>query len=104
MIALRTIDLRNDFKKVSDLVNSGEKILISRPRNKNLVVLSESEYNKLEKAQRNTMYYSMIDESVLQVAEGKSISFTIDELDAMESMSSDELQSYVVNKRKGTAR
>jgi len=101
MIALRTIDLRNDFKKVSDLVNSGEKILISRPRNENLVVLSEREYNKLEKAQRNTMYYSMIDESMLQVAEGKSISFTIDELDAMENMSSEDVHTFVAKKRKG---
>ena len=50
MIVLRTVDLRNDFKKVSDIVNSGERVLIARPRNQNLVILSEYEYNKLEKA------------------------------------------------------
>jgi len=50
MIVLRTVDLRNDIKRVSELVNSGEKVLIARPRNQNLVILSERDYNKLEKA------------------------------------------------------
>ena len=50
MIILRTVDLRNGFKRVSQIINSGEKVLLVRPHNKNLVVLSESEYNMLEKA------------------------------------------------------
>ena len=103
MIALRTSDLRNDFKRVSDMVTSGEKVLIARPRNENLVVLSEREYNELEKARQNTKYYTMLDESTLQVAEGKTISFTIDELEAIEDMSSDELKTFVGNKRKRAA-
>ena len=40
MIALKSVDMRNDFKKISDLVSSGEKVLISRPRNENFVVIS----------------------------------------------------------------
>jgi len=103
MIALRTSDLRNDFKRVSDMVTSGEKVLIARPRNENLVVLSEREYNELEKVRQNTKYYTMLDESTLQVAEGKTISFTIDELEAIEDMSSDELKTFVGNKRKRAA-
>lgn len=53
MIALKTVDLRNDFKKVSDIVTSGERVLISRPHNENLVIMSEKEYNELEKMRRN---------------------------------------------------
>jgi len=101
MIALRTIDLRNDFKRVSDLINSGETVLIARPRNENLVVLSEKEYNELEKARRNSEYLAMLDKSVQEIAEGKTVSFTSDELIKMESMTAEKSQAYIAQKRKG---
>jgi len=72
MIVLKTVDLRNDFKKVSDLVMSGEKVLISRPRNENLVVLSEQEYRKLEESNQNTKYNESLNNYSLQVAETES--------------------------------
>ena len=50
MIVLKTTDIRNNFKKISNLVCTGERVLISRPSNKNIVILSESDENKLEKA------------------------------------------------------
>ena len=53
MIALRTVDFRNEFKKVCDRIASGEIAIIARPRNENLVLISEKEYNELEKARRN---------------------------------------------------
>ena len=81
MIAIKTMDFRNDFKRVSDLINSGEKVLISRPRNENLVVLSEREYNELEKSRRNTQYYAKIDEALLHVAEGRVVVKTMEELE-----------------------
>ena len=83
MIALRTVDLRNDFKRVSELVNSGEKVLIARPRNENLVVLSEREYNELEKARRNVEYLAKIDRAFLRVAEGRVVVKTMEELEEM---------------------
>jgi len=84
MIALRTIDLRNDFKRVSALVNSGEKVLIARPRNENLVVISENEYNELEKARRNAEYLMKIDRAIENVSEGRVVVKTMAELEAME--------------------
>ncbi|MDR2531436.1 MAG: type II toxin-antitoxin system Phd/YefM family antitoxin [Oscillospiraceae bacterium] len=83
MIALRTVDVRNDFKKISDIINSGEKVLIARPHNQNLVVLSEKEYNELQKARRNAEYFSKIDEYLQQAAEGKVIAKTMEELEEM---------------------
>jgi antitoxin YefM len=83
MIALRTIDLRNDFKKVSELINSGEKVLIARPKNQNLVVLSEKDYNDLEKAKRNAEYLEKIDKSLRQLADGNVITKTMEELEDM---------------------
>ena len=100
MIALRTVDLRNDFKRVSNLVNSGEKVLIARPRNENIVVLSEKDYNELEKARRNTEYLAMIEKSVQEITEGKTVSFTIDELEAMENMQTDKAHAFVAQVRK----
>ena len=100
MIALRTIDMRNDFKKVSDLIRSGEKVLIARPHNENLVVLSEKEYKELEKAKRNAEYFAMIDKSKQEVAEGKTVSFTMDELESMESMTAEEARAFVIKARK----
>jgi antitoxin YefM len=85
MIALKTADLRNGFKRVSDLVNSGETVLISRPRNENLVVLSEKDYNELEKAHRNTMYFAKIDRARQQVAEGRVVVKTMGDLEGMEA-------------------
>jgi len=83
MIAIKTMDLRNNFKRISDLVSSGEKVLISRPRNENLVVISEKEYNELEKARRNAEYLASIDEAVARVAEGRVVYMTMEELEEM---------------------
>ena len=100
MIALRTVNMRNDFKRVSELVHSGETVLIARPRNENLVVLSEREYNELEKARRNAQYLAMIDRSIQETAEGKTVSFTMAELEAMENMTAEEANAAVSDARK----
>lgn len=83
MIALKTVDLRNDFKKVSDIVNSGERVLISRPHNENLVILSEKEYNELDKMRRNSLYLAKIDQSFQQIEEGRVVVKTMEELENM---------------------
>ena len=57
----RTADIY--VKKLSDLVNSGGKVLIACPQNENLVVLSEKEYNELEKAWRSVEFLAMVDKS-----------------------------------------
>jgi antitoxin YefM len=88
------MDLRNDFKRVSDLVTSGEKVLIARPRNENLVVLSEREYNELDKARRNAEYLAKLEKSRQELAEGKTYTFTMDELFAMEDMTVAEMQAF----------
>ena len=83
MIAIRTVDLRNDFRRVSDIINSGEMVLIARPKNQNLVVLSEKDYNALEKARRNAEYLLKLDVSLQQFADGKVVTKTLEELEGM---------------------
>ena len=83
MIALRTVDFRNDFKRVSEIINSGETVLIARPKNQNLVVLSEKDYNELEKAKRNSEYLAKLDLSLQQLADGKIVTKNFEELEEM---------------------
>ena len=83
MTALKTIDIKNDFKRISNLILGGEKVLISRPRNENLIILTEKEYNELEKIRRNNEYLLKIDKSLQQVSEGKIVTKTLEELEAM---------------------
>lgn len=83
MIALKTTDIRNDFKKISKLIFAGERVLISRPHNENLVILSEKEYNELEKIRRNNEYLAKIDMSMEQLSQGRTIVKTMEELEDM---------------------
>ena len=80
MIALKTTDIRNNFKKISKLIFAGERVLISRPHNENLVILSEKEYNELEKIRRNNEYLAKIDMSMEQLSQGRTIVKTMEEL------------------------
>ncbi len=83
MIALKTTDIRNNFKKISKLIFTGERVLISRPHNENLVILSEKEYNELEKIRRNNEYLTKIDMSMEQLSQGRTIVKTVEELEDM---------------------
>lgn len=49
------------------------------------MVISEKEYNDLLKAKRNAEYLAKLDKSREELEQGKTISFSMDELKAMES-------------------
>ncbi|MDR2666925.1 MAG: type II toxin-antitoxin system Phd/YefM family antitoxin [Holosporales bacterium] len=83
MITIKTSDMLDDFKRICALVFSGEKIIVARPHNENLVVLSEKEYNQLERAQNNMEYIKKLDRSLQQLASGNIIEKTMEELEAM---------------------
>lgn len=85
MIATKQMDLRANIKKYFDLAFNGEPIIVSRKENKNVVVISEKEYNNLQKAKRNAEYLEMLDRSVAQFQRGETISFSLEELRAMEA-------------------
>ena len=83
MLALKAIDVKNNFKAVCSQVYDGETVMLSRPKNQNVVMLSEKEYNELEKARRNLEYLTMLDESDRQLREGRIVEKTMAELEAM---------------------
>ena len=47
MIAIKTADLTQDFRKIAERVTNGETIVVSRPRNENIVLITEKAYNEL---------------------------------------------------------
>jgi antitoxin YefM len=77
MIALRATDLKSDFKNVCRRVLDGTPVVIPRPRNENVILLSEKRYNELE-------YLEKLELARNQSAEGRVVSKTMGELEAME--------------------
>ena len=75
---------RENFKSLCDKVFKGETLIVSRPKNENIVMMSESEYNEIMKAKRNAEYIAMLDKSIAEAEAGGFITKTIDELGAYE--------------------
>ena len=70
MIAVKGTDVKNNFKSVCDRVFLGETVIISRPKNENVVMISEREYAEFEKAKRNYEYLAKIDRALAQRRDG----------------------------------
>lgn len=85
MIATKPIDLRAKLKDYLDNAFNGEPVIVSRKNNRNVVIVSEREYNDLLKAKRNAEYMAKINESMENHKKGDTISFTMEELKAMEA-------------------
>lgn len=84
MLAVKSMDVRENFKNFCEKVINGETLIISRPKNKNVVMLSEAEYNKMMKAKRNADYLAMLDKSMAEAESGGFIPKTISELETFE--------------------
>ena len=84
MLAVKSMDVRDNFKALCDKIFGGETLIVSRPKNENIVMISEKEYNDLVKAKRNAEYLAMLDKSMAEAEAGGFIMKTIDELGAYE--------------------
>ena len=52
MIAIKTADLTQNFKEIANQVIAGEIVVVSRPKNENIVLITEKEYNDLNKSRK----------------------------------------------------
>ncbi|MBF0846411.1 hypothetical protein IR145_02855 [Streptococcus danieliae] len=53
MLIVRTVDLKNNMSELfNNIVNNHEKLMIVRPKNKNVVIFSEERANELEKKEK----------------------------------------------------
>ena len=84
MLAVKSMDVRDNFKTLCDKVFQGETLIISRPKNENVVMLSEAEYNQMMKAKRNAEYLSMLDKSMAEAEAGGFVVKNIAELEEYE--------------------
>ncbi len=84
MLAVKSMDIRENFKEWCTKVINGETLVVSRPKNENVVIISEKEYNEMLKAKQNAEYLAKLDMSKKQLEQGKTISFTLEELKDME--------------------
>ena len=84
MLAVKSMDVRDNFKSLCDKVFQGETLIISRPKNENVVMMSENEYNEIIKAKKNAEYLSMLDKSMAEAEKGGFITTTIEELERYE--------------------
>ena len=85
MLAVKSVNVRDNFKEWCDKISMGETVVVSRPHNENIYMINEKEYNELMKAKRNAEYLVMLDQSRAQLERGDTISFSMEELRAMES-------------------
>ena len=83
MTIAKQVDLRANIKKFFDLAFSGEPVIVPRKQNKNVVIISEADFNAMEKARRNAAYLAMLDKSDRDLQEGRVIVKTMEELEAM---------------------
>lgn len=85
MLAVKSVNVRDHFKEWCDKISMGETVVISRPRNENIYMISEAEYNALQKAKRNAEYLVMLNKSDEELKAGKVVVKTMEELEAMEN-------------------
>lgn len=83
MTAVKSIDLRDNFKNFCDKVFRGETIIISRPKNENVVLISENEYNNLQKAKHNAEYLAMLEKSFSEAKEGNIVIKNVEDLETL---------------------
>lgn len=84
MLAVKSMDVRGNFKALCDKVFQGETLFISRPKNENVVMVSENEYNEMLKAKKNAEYLAMLDKSIAEAEAGGFIVKSIADLEEYE--------------------
>lgn len=84
MLAVKSMNVRDNFKEVCNKVINGETVIISRPKNQNIVMLSEKEYNEMLKAKKNEEYLKMLDQSMAEAKAGGFVTKTIEDLEEYE--------------------
>ncbi len=70
MLAVKSGNVRDNFKEWCDKISMGETVVISRPRNENIYMISEAEYNALQKAKNNAEYLAMLDRGFKEIDNG----------------------------------
>lgn len=77
MIATKPMNLRANLKNYLDNAFDGEPVIVSRKNNRNVVIVSEREYNDMMKAKRNAAYMEKLQRGISALNAGKGIEHEI---------------------------
>lgn len=67
MVIAKQIEIRNNIKKFFDVAYEGDTVLVPRKENRNVVIISEKEYARLNQANRIETYASALSETSLNL-------------------------------------
>lgn len=82
MVAVNYSTIRNNLKAYCDkATDSGETVVVTRKKEKNVVIMSLERYNQMEKAVKNAEYLVMLDRGIEQLAAGKGKQHELIEVD-----------------------
>ena len=82
MLAVNYSTIRNNLKNYCDeATDKDETIIVTRKQEKNVVILSLDNYNRLMKAASNAEYLSMIDRAIDQLESGRGQQHDLIEVD-----------------------
>jgi len=82
MLAVNYSTIRNNFKDYCDRVtDEQETVIVTRKDEKNVVILSLEEYNRLTKAVKNAAYLEKIDRAIAQLSRGEGKAHELIEVD-----------------------
>ncbi|MGM9935788.1 MAG: type II toxin-antitoxin system Phd/YefM family antitoxin [Candidatus Ornithomonoglobus sp.] len=82
MLAVNYSTIRNNLKDYCDQATDNDEIVIvTRKKEKNVVILSLEHYNKIMKAAKNAEYLAMIDRAIEQLEAGRGQQHELIEVD-----------------------
>ncbi len=86
MLAVNYSTIRENLKSYCDKVtDNNETVIVTRKDEKNVVIISLDEWNSLQRALRNAEYLGKLNRSISDVKDGRVVTKTIEELEAMEN-------------------
>lgn len=71
MYAVNATHFRQNFKETCDMIQGRESLIITRPNNKNIVLISETRFAELEKAERNADWLAMVNRNLDKIDRGE---------------------------------
>ena len=83
MTATVATDLKANLKFYIDKALNGDSVIITRPKRKNVVLISEEEYNELQRIKHNADYMYKMNTSIQQAKEGKVVVKSVEELERL---------------------
>ena len=84
MLAVNYSTIRRKLKDYCDkATDENETVIVTRKDEKNVVLISLEQYNQFIKTEKNAEYLKKLDKSIKQVEEGKVVSKSMEELEAM---------------------